>query len=381
MPRKLVIEYLHKRYAFEGSGFDHLDTNGDAFISPIDALLIINWLNQYGAGPTHVDPVAKDFTFSIDAGTSRTINLEEGFVDDRDCDAIALIAIARNTGGLSVETDGSLLTITAPSEHVSGLFHLDYTVTDDHNGVSNLATIAITVTAGDGGGGGGNTEFPVIAGGTTPSLEVGPETTGHFVIDASDPQGDPLSFTVTSVPQHGVAGVTQDGHGTYVAASGYDGPDAFVVTVSDGSHPVEVTFTVNVTSGNGGGANHPPVAPNDVQWDVIAGVPAVFPLGATDPDGDILSYSFSYLPAHGEYSIDTLGNFRFVGDVLFAPETVTVLIDISDGQATTTIRRQLNSHLPPPEGEGEGEPGDWELGVDAVLGGDLEDILAPTLVA
>jgi len=52
-------------------------------------------------------------------------------------------------------------------------------------------------------------------------------------LGAADPDGDPLTYAVTSNPQHGSAVVNSDGSYTFTPATGFAGNDGFVVAVTD----------------------------------------------------------------------------------------------------------------------------------------------------
>ncbi len=79
-------------------------------------------------------------------------------------------------------------------------------------------------------------------------------------IGAVDPEGDPLSYTITSTPLHGSAVVNPDGSYTYTPGGGFNGADNFVVAVTDGgggrhinlldlSRPASTSANVAVTQG------------------------------------------------------------------------------------------------------------------------------------
>lgn len=52
-------------------------------------------------------------------------------------------------------------------------------------------------------------------------------------LDAIDPEGDHIVYTVTETPQHGTVTVGQDGTYTYTPDAGFSGVDRFTVSVAD----------------------------------------------------------------------------------------------------------------------------------------------------
>ena len=71
---------------------------------------------------------------------------------------------------------------------------------------------------------------PTVAPVQTSSLVNGTIT---GTLGASDPEGDPLSYRVSSSPANGSVTVASDGTYTYTAGSGFNGLDAFTVAVTD----------------------------------------------------------------------------------------------------------------------------------------------------
>ena len=71
---------------------------------------------------------------------------------------------------------------------------------------------------------------PTVAPVQTSSLVNGTIT---GTLGAADPEGDPLSFSVTGTPANGSVTVASDGTYTYTAGSGFNGLDAFTVAVTD----------------------------------------------------------------------------------------------------------------------------------------------------
>jgi YVTN family beta-propeller protein len=177
-------------------------------------------------------------------------------------------------------------------------------------------------------------------------------------LNADDPDGDALTFTVTDAPEHGTVVVNApDGSFTYTPEPGFahlGGTDSFTVRIRD-NHPSllspegVITKTVSVTVTP---VNHPPVAgdpaapvvnPNN---GVVTGT-----VNVTDQDGDTLSYALGTAPdpAKGTVVVDpTTGNWTYTptftarlkaSDVNATPadQQVSFTISASDGQATTSV--------------------------------------------
>ena len=128
------------------------------------------------------------------------------------------------------------------------------------------------------------------------SLSANEDTAVPVVLVASDPDCQPLTYSIVTPPAHGAL----SGSGadlTYTPAANYHGSDSFTFRASDGvneSNIATVSITVNPV-------NDPPVAsPNSA---ILAEDSfAMVGLPATDIDGDPLTYSIVTGPAHGALS-------------------------------------------------------------------------------
>jgi len=114
-----------------------------------------------------------------------------------------------------------------------------------------------------------------------------------LTLAASDADGDPLTYSLVTAPEHGtLAGASASR--TYTPAADFNGTDSFTFEASDGvneSNVATVTITVNAV-------NDPPVA--SANSAILAEDSfALTPLPATDVDGDPLAYSIVDQPAHG----------------------------------------------------------------------------------
>lgn len=148
-------------------------------------------------------------------------------------------------GSASVSTDGSF-TYT-PKTGYTGTDNFEFQI---DNGVekSNTATVTIDVAKGS---------PPQASDG---SLSVKENKTGSGTLNATDPDGDELTFSIVSPPSHGTVNITDKASGayTYKPESGYVGSDSFTFKANDGSADSN-TATVSITvtkasSGGGGGA-------------------------------------------------------------------------------------------------------------------------------
>ncbi|MEO6412814.1 MAG: Ig-like domain-containing protein, partial [Pedococcus sp.] len=76
------------------------------------------------------------------------------------------------------------------------------------------------------------------------------DTAAAVTLEGTDPDGDALTYTVTSSPAHGTLSGTAPNL-TYTPAGDYSGPDSFTYTVSDGtltSAPATVSITVTAVN-------------------------------------------------------------------------------------------------------------------------------------
>jgi VCBS repeat-containing protein len=203
---------------------------------------------------------------------------------------------------------------------------LDYTVTDGHGG-TDTGHLTITVH--------GVNDAPELTGDAA-SLANGTEDTDYTVSDSdllagwSDADGDGLSVTDLSC-DHGT--VTDNGDGTYTVTldENYNGPIAFSYKVTDGTASVSASLNATVDA-----VNDAPVADptNSVTTDEDT-ASAATAIGASDVDGDTLSYSTKSggEPAHGSVSYDQdAGTFTYTPEADYhGPDSFTIVIDDGNG--------------------------------------------------
>ena len=196
-------------------------------------------------------------------------------------------------------------------------------------------------------------------------------------IDATDVDGDTLTYSLTSLASSGTAAVDPTGGLTYNPNANFNGSDSFVVTINDGKGGV-VTQTVNVTV----------VPVNDTPTVIptlsLLGTSATTlsgEVGATDIDGDVLSYTVSNPAENGAVTVNDEGEIAYTPNADFTGGD-TFEITVSDGNGGVVTQVVDVTVLPDSRTEGDiidGRDGDDELvggnGDDELFGGDGTDRL------
>jgi Bacterial Ig domain len=128
------------------------------------------------------------------------------------------------------------------------------------------------------------------------SLSAAEDTPLDIVLTGSDPDCNPLTYSVVSGPNHGtLSGIAPSL--TYTPSANYNGADSFTFVVNDGqatSDPATVDITVLAV-------NDAPVADPQsatTRWYT----PVAITLTGSDVDGDALTFSIATPPEHGTLS-------------------------------------------------------------------------------
>ena len=248
------------------------------------------------------------------------VNLDAGATD---LDGDPLTYAATNLPpGLSINTTTGLITGTISFAAAAGSpYSVSVTVRD---GVDVDATDLWTWTVTDVNG---NPTFDQNLGNRTD-----PENGPPISLDAggTDPDGDPLTYAATNLPP-GLSINTTTGliTGTIAFTAAAGSPYNVTITVSDDPPTVDAsdTFTWTVTN-----VNREPTFDQDVPSQTNAeGNVVSLDAGATDPDGDTLTYAATGLPAG--LSINTTTGL-ITGTIAFtaaAGSPYTVNVTVRDG--------------------------------------------------
>jgi VCBS repeat-containing protein len=143
-------------------------------------------------------------------------------------------------------------------------------------------------------------EAPVITEGDSTTInmsEDGSPTAFSLTLHATDPEGDTLTWSISTPAGHGTASASGTGASKaigYTPNANYNGTDSFVVQVSDGNGGSD-TITVNV---NIAAVDDAPVASN-ASTTTNEDTAVTVTLSASDIDSASLSFSVVGSPSHG----------------------------------------------------------------------------------
>lgn len=240
---------------------------------------------------------------------------------DPDGDALAFSIVNKPAWATFSSATGRLS--GAPSSSFAGITFGGITISvSDGITTSTLPQFSITVASGN--------RAPVIGG--TPPSSVAPTHAYAFQPSASDPDGDTLTFSITNKPAWANFSSTTgllSGTPASTQAGTYGG---ITISVSDGTVSTSLPqFSVTVQA-----ANRAPSISGAPATSATAGQPYSFQPSASDPDGDVLTYSIANRPRWATFSSSTgrLSGTPASGDVA---TYANIGITVSDGVVSANL--------------------------------------------
>ena len=228
--------------------------------------------------------VADALTIEEDAALSST----DVIANDTDAEGDTLSLTAATTAGtgtVAVNADGLSVDYT-PAADFNGTETITYTVSDGTL-TDETGTLTITVTAVN--------DVPLTSDVSTVTLI---NTNAVITLDASDVDGDALTYSVVDDPTNGTVSLNE-GIATYVPSTDFTGSDSFTYKVNDGTVDSE-TATVSITVRSVNTA--PETSSQSVTTNEDTAV--TITLVGSDADGDTLTYSIVDNPTNGVVTLE-----------------------------------------------------------------------------
>ncbi len=279
--------------------------------------------------PVNDAPVAADDSAKTDEDTSITIDV---LANDSDVDGDALTIESHDhpaNGTVTLNDDGTFS--YTPNADFSGTDTFSYTVSDGNGGTSTATVTVVVAPTND-----GPTAMDDQA-----SVDEDSSITIDVLANDSDLDGDSLSVTDVSEPQHGTVTINDDGTVSYTPAENYNGPDSFTYTISDGNGGTS-TATVNVCVKP---VNDAPVAVDDTaKTDEDKSVTIDVLANDSDLDGDVLAVEHVDQPANGHVTVNADGTLTYTPNADFSgTDTFTYTItDGNGGTSTATVTVEVD---------------------------------------
>ena len=311
------------------------------------------------------EPTALDQSVTTAEDTAGAITL--GSVD-LDGDALSYTVVASPMHGTLTGT-GADRTYT-PAANYHGTDSFTFYVRDGSVN-SNTATVSLTITSVN--------DAPVAFGQSVTTAE---DTAKSITLSGSDVDGDVLTYTLVTPPAHGTLSGTGADR-TYIPAADYHGPDNFTFQVSDGaaaSSQADVFLTITAV-------NDTPIATGQSATTAEDTAKALT-LGASDIDGDSLSYCIVKSPAHGTLSGTGANRTYTPAANYYGPDCFTFKVNdgtVDSSAATVSLTVTSVNDLPVAAGESYTTPRGTllEIAPAGVLGNDTDvdgDVLTAQLV-
>ncbi|GLU36410.1 retention module-containing protein [Pseudomonas sp. NBRC 100443] len=272
-------------------------------------------------------PLSKVNAALVDTDGSETLKVSIGSIPLGAVLSDGTLSFTAGADKTSVDVTGwdlGKLTITPPQDF-NGSFQLQVSATASETANGDQATSSQTLTVQVHP----VNDAPVFT--SAASQSTVEDSVLHGQLGASDIDGDNLTYALKNGgnPAHGSVVVNGDGSYSYTPAADYNGPDSFVVTVSDGhGGEAEQLVTVTVTPVNDAPVFTSPASQSIAEDDVLHGQ-----LGASDVDGDALSYALKNgsAPAHGSVVVNGDGSYSYTPLANYNG-TDSFTVTVSDGQ-------------------------------------------------
>ena len=171
---------------------------------------------------------------------------------------------------------------------------------------------------------------PVISG--TPPTSVQTGQAYSFTPQASDPDGDALTYSVGNLPSWATFNASTGNLGGTPGANDIGSHDNIVISVSDGQDTASLpAFSINVSA-----VNEPPTISGSAPTTAASGVLYSFTPTASDPNGDTLTFSIQNRPSWASFDTST-GQLSGTPSNNVGGSYSNILISVSDGEFSDSL--------------------------------------------
>lgn len=292
----------------------NVDTYSNIVISVNDGhatTLLPSFSIQVQGPDNHAPAISGTPATSVQAGLAYTFTPA---ASDPDGDTSLVYSIGNKPRWATFSTTSGRLSGTPATTDVGKYSGITIRVSDGRL-TTSLPAFEITVTAPP------TNRAPTISGSPATAATVG--STYSFTPGATDPDGDPLGFTIQNRPSWATSFDTKTGRlsGTPSAGGTFSN---IIITVSDGRLTASLpAFTITVT------ANAPTIGGAPATT-VSAGATYNFQPTASDPNGDALTFSIQNAPSWATFSTST-GRLSGTPANANAGTYSNIIISVSDG--------------------------------------------------
>ncbi|MBN56654.1 MAG: hypothetical protein CMI04_03060 [Oceanospirillaceae bacterium] len=283
---------------------------------------------------------------AIDQGDSTALTTDEDAsqtlaltATDIDGDSLSWSVTSGAANG-EASVDGSGLVNYVPAADFNGSDVFTVQVSDA--GLTDTITVNVTVTPVN--------DAPVVVEGNAVSITTAEDTEKSLTLNASDIDGDSLSWSVASPASNGSATVSA-GVVNYAPGASFNGNDSFAVAVTDGTDTVTVQVNVTVTAENDAPVIDQETASIATDEDTQGSVT----LSASDPEGTALNWTISSAAANGSAGVSASGVVTYDPEANFnGTDSFTVMVsdgDLNDTRVVNVVVSAVNDAPEITEGE------------------------------
>ena len=275
------ITYTPNANFYGTDSFDYTASNGTYTSDPVTITITVEGQDD--------EPTTNDISATTDEDTAVTLTLDATEIDG---DNYSFSIISQPTNGTLGSINGNQVEYT-PNQDFNETDTFTFEATDDRTFRRNVATATITVNPVN--------DAPV-ANDVTASMNENKEFTRlmpvTITLDATDVEGDDLTFSIVGTPSNGTLGSISDNQIIYTPSQDWNGEDTFTYKANDGTADSNTaTVTVTVTSVN----DAPVTTDQSATTDEDTAVDIT--LTATDVENDNLTFTIVSDVSNGTTSL------------------------------------------------------------------------------